>query len=93
MFSVFFAQTLLTALFVLMLAYGSLVRYWDMRETLGRLSKVDALKEWLGYLFFIALCALMIAVFWLTHEVSLGIIAFGGLVFYIHSARRQFPVF
>ncbi len=87
------AHVLLTSLLMVMLVYGSLVRLLDMGETLDRLSLGDKIREWFGYFLFIILCLLLIGAFWFTRETSLGIVAFGGLTFYIHSARKQFPVF
>ncbi len=86
-------HSILISLLMVMLAYGSLVRLMDMGETMARLSGGDKMREWLGYLFLIILCFLAIGAFWLTQAPSLGIVAFGAMVFYVHSARRQFPVF
>jgi hypothetical protein len=87
------AREIITVLLVLLLLYGAWVRYRLMAPGLSRLSGPDRLREWLGYLFFLGLCAGMIGLYWVSAKAVMAVLAFGVVLTYRISARKQFPIF
>ena len=78
---------------VILAIYGSLVRVLEMLPTLRRLPMADQCREWLGLMLIMALCFSVIGLYAQFNQPPLAIIAMGGTLFYVYTARRQFPIF